>query len=222
MAWGHRVRNSATNTIQIGEDYRNLSLISKGTATQSGSLIELTFTGRTAPLLALRAEGWDNACAVFRTTQSGDTFTYYIFAKGTVTWYLFDVPPSTGLGFWGRIVRNAMNQIVFRSDLRYLIFRGQHSALPVMGGPVSTTLPTGRVYAVISYGGAGGFAFPVPGTETPKVAYNWVMSIHHFDSNIMRSNSMITGTYGPVDEGMYVPPDYDIAAMCYAVDVTNM
>lgn len=224
MVWGRRVRNSS-NTIQIDSTYKNLTFVQKGTSSFTGIEALLTFSGRTSPVLAVRATGTSRAM-VISCAASGGTFTFRVIGTGSFTWYLFDIPPSaTSIAAWAHVVRDpSTGAITFRSDLRVMKIVGGGSYFPSSGAAVVVNgLSSSRAYAVMSFGGTRGFAFSVPSgpDDPPQSNYSVVIGQMYFTATELRAENITGGTSGPYPGGAGLPPDYEYAAICYLLDVTN-
>lgn len=157
--YGLKIWNDS-NTIQVGENYRNLQLVSKGTAvtnsvvwTYSRTFITITAT---SPLLALGQPSGSGYATVGSIVKSGSNWTFEIMYSGalgsSIPYYVFDQKINASTSTYGmRVWRGG--ELVFDHGwplLRATAFFEQIFVNPVTGTPYTRSLPTGRTYAYVT------------------------------------------------------------------------
>jgi len=149
--------------IQIDENYRNYQLVARGSVTpnekpnafQASPTINISFTGRKVPMLAIRArDGVTNVVYSRTSSNINPTFTIWAGGEGVlVDWYLFDlVEPQDvpGLLGYGMRIRNAANEIVYEHRYKPQRVTGMVSrAINLVNDPSWAVAP-GRVYAFVT------------------------------------------------------------------------
>jgi hypothetical protein len=167
-----------SSVLQIDETFRNLAFIQKGTV--SGNPATLVLSNRTTPVLAL---GGDNLGAIWSVSVSGSTYTYTIYTSGTVTYYLFDVPPTPPLHGAGLQVFTSAGLIAFDSEQRYMKPKGEIVTSISGGGAVHP--PSGAFVAVSGAKPAGATYALAP------IIFPWFMDIDH-----PSAGQITIGTFG--------------------------
>lgn len=152
MAHGFRIRNKATGSKQIDQDFYNPALISKQTITSSSSqapgtggssitsLASVTINHPVLPLVAIRSSAVTAPAGVQR---SGDNWTFSFYVSGlsqTITVYVFGQPPALGPGWGHRIKKNGV--VMWDSRHRYV-------RRVARSGTGSGSEPSGKTYAAI-------------------------------------------------------------------------
>lgn len=137
MPAGIEVRNDA-GVLQIDETYINFTLVSQGTATTStfyytgggspGASVyyaDVTVTGRTSPMLAIRSSA---AVYIERISISGGSWTWRVLAASGVSfdWFCFDLTPAGSLDTFGLEVFNASGVRVFHSSQKPMRIAGEY------------------------------------------------------------------------------------------------
>lgn len=156
MAYGLRVKNAATGSIQIDQGYFNLAFIEKanlisgdGTSAPVGTAGALVSTGTYTcvsddmPLIAFRSA---YMMAPFTAFRSGNNWTFRFIFLGLqrpFTVYRFGKPPVLGPGYGIRAKTNG--QVTFDSRHKYL-----RRAARI--GPGTGTTPSGLTYAAMASG----------------------------------------------------------------------
>lgn len=174
MTYGFKVTTD-TGIVQVDDTFANLALIQSGdlSLSQEGDQMNirygtLTFSGREAPVVAIRSSYPVGYKAV---NVSGSTWVYQLVAElkwmnsTPVRWYLFDRPPPLTSG-WGIRVRDAQGREVFNSGNRYMRPKAfytlpadtpaDNNALVDLGG-----LPPGTYAAIPATCRNAGFAYTV-------------------------------------------------------------
>jgi len=153
MVYGIRVRNT-NGSVQIDENYKNLSLREKITTTAIWTVDTSVFfwVANVNTTQALHMIAFTCAADVcfWSTFDNGDgTYTHsfatrYILGETppSITFYIFGEPTPATSG-WGAVVRNRVSkEVVFNSRDKYM--RVTHV---ITDRNVEVTVPTGRVYA---------------------------------------------------------------------------
>jgi len=176
MAAGLTVLNDAY-TVQIDENYKNLSLATKGlvaTGTKSdGSFsyneqhadIVYTANSSSPPMLAVLG---DYMGYVVLLSRSGNTFTWravFPSASGSISvnYWIFDKPPNAAVGTFGLKVWDSAGNLSFDSNMLYAKVVGTLTT-PVTGSspPVASfPIPAGRTYIAVQ-NDLGQYAVSVP------------------------------------------------------------
>lgn len=140
MTAGIQIFNNA-GVVQIDEAFINYVLISKGTATTNqGSpnysfssrpvyYVEITATGRTAPMIALKAAKGAEVFVV-NGSVSGDTWKWRVvsgYNGGSFDYYIFDLAPVSA-DTSGVAVFNAAGDPVFHSSQKPLRVGGVYTS----------------------------------------------------------------------------------------------
>lgn len=171
MPAGIRIRNDA-GAIQIDETYVNFVLVGKGSTTiattyfaaggTAGRTVyrtDITVTGRTAPLLAIKSS---QAVVVEKVTVSGGSWTWRVLANATtsIDWYCFDLAPVEETDTFGLAVFNAAGDPVFHSSQKPLRIAAAFGYGDGDGFYIDTvpavSLTAGRAYAAIQLAMGGG------------------------------------------------------------------
>lgn len=159
MTAGLQVINDS-GVFQIDDTYKNLQLISKTAVTTmtqvaSGSMsaglygywyYDIVVTSATNPVVALGGNA-SNWLIVGAVNISGGTWTFRVYSDSDVdfTYYVFDVPTTSGS--FGLEVFNSSGALQYTSG-RYP-FRPVQLVTAVIGdGEKTTTLASGRTYAI--------------------------------------------------------------------------
>ena len=154
MAFGAVFHNDS-GMVQIDDQRAVLSLMSCGTDVATVSMGSygttcykvLTFTGRTAPLLAIGVDKpamGDKGFQIVKTERSGSTWSFTVAVWHShngdfaFRWYLFDLPWGTTPSGWGMALWDASGRCTFSTD--YPPAR------------VTATMVAGRSYAAINGG----------------------------------------------------------------------
>ncbi|MGC4250439.1 MAG: hypothetical protein QM605_02940 [Sphingobium sp.] len=149
MAWGACIRNPATGSKQIDQNFFNLALVSKQTITSAATRVagltrelsyaEITINSTIFPIVAI-------ACAYgylpVSVSKSGNDWTFGYWVDGlsrSITCYVFGQPAALGPG-WGMRIKKG-GQVMFDSRHRYL----RRVARVSIGN--NGTLASGRTYA---------------------------------------------------------------------------
>lgn len=228
MAYGFKVVNQSTGSIQIDENYKNLAFKSKHTVDCTTQFItgqapgsfrgSLSVSG-TSPVVAISAA--DYAC--LRTcSESSGTWTFVFSSKvsQSITVYVFDIPPSGSLPSHALLVKDASGNITFRSDLAYMRVTDFVASVAVVdvydtAGPITRTQASGRTYAVMNMTGN---LFGIPVYASPDTQMYWYSVGSKVSSNTVYLDDFyvaITVLGGSV--GAFSPP-----AAFLVVDVTGL
>jgi len=212
MTVGFQILNADGVTMQVDDNYRNLSVREQGTATTTtlnpsgtGSAVVFYRTGLTMPLLAVGGSSY--AAGQWFYDAANNRHGFVVTTTGavgsTVPFYIFDVPFDSNPGF-GLQVFNAAGQKTFDALQKYL------RVIDVFSGParplVTKTYNASRLYACI------------------HMVNGW--SIDYHAGNTMLKGSSVSG--GTVNaQGMTVDGNqgnnvtYEQQGTILVVDVTN-
>lgn len=154
MAYGIRIRNSASGSIQIDHTRPNLALLATGTvvsAAGSGifgytATFDVAATGTL--LFAIRSNAFATIAHVEGVSGGQRVHIYTEAAGQSVTVYAFGAPSYQGPGY-ALVVRNPETEdITFDSRMKYArvagFFAGDYDV-----DPLTYTLPSGRTYAAM-------------------------------------------------------------------------
>lgn len=176
MVWGASIKGGSSN-VQIDTNYQNHQLVTSGVIATNAAwiqgggggafvYIDLPFTGRVAPMLAISCEG--TPITHYEVVASGGSFTYRISksmgVSGTydapVYYWLFDAAPAGQAATGGRynmIIRDpTTSKIIFDAALKplrivdfllskpntttnYTYSAGQYATIPCRIGQVGST-----------------------------------------------------------------------------------
>lgn len=172
MAYGLRIIGSH-GVAQIDHEYRNLTLIEKGTlnlATRDIGFSEPIYyglvgpkSGLTSPVLALRPLG-DTSCGVWYLSRAGGNWTWQIDGTsgapgaGQVEWFLFDVAPSAPASGFGLAVYTPAGEVAFHHNMKPMRVAG-----PMVGG---------RTYAMAIADPAYSYSYTNLGESFDMPGYN--------------------------------------------------
>ena len=156
MAYGLKILNSSTGSVQIDDTYKNLVLASKGTVTTVNQGIyswvyaDVSYTSANNPILATSCSTLGTC--IWGISKVGNTYTWRITTAGatTVDWYIFDEPPTTppNTGY-GIKVFNSSGAVVYTNSLLNLnVAAARYSSNYTTSMPANFS-GTGK-YAVIS------------------------------------------------------------------------
>lgn len=229
MTAGLQVRNNA-GVLQVDETYVNYVLVASGTS--SGATLwyagggsnppavyytDITVTGRTAPMIAIRA-GF--GVVVLRATVSGGTWTWRILRNGTSNfdWFVFDLASVESAATFGLEVFNASAQRVYHSSQKPLRVAGEFGYGDGDGFAIDSVPPVyltaGRSYAIVHLSmGSGQWLQEEPGDQRAS----WYSGFEAGSGYIRYARVLYAYssgfTSGTVDEAVF--------ASGLAVDVTN-
>jgi hypothetical protein len=156
MATGFKVWNNNGAVLTIDENYENLVIYSSGTGQTSSATagsayglytLTVSLPSVSIPQLALRTHDPSQYIGVVGSSVSGATYTFLIRTQGgpvDFDWYIFSLPRYIGTSSVGlKIWRPSDGQLVFDSGMKWMRISGQ-----IIGADVSTSVPTGRTYAI--------------------------------------------------------------------------
>lgn len=172
MPAGLQIFNSA-GVLQIDETYVNYVLVASGNATTNQSspnyswssraiyYVEITATGRTAPMLAIKADQGDEV-AVINGSVSGGTWKWRVignFSSSNFDYYIFDVAPVATDTF-GVAIYDADGDPVYHTSQKPLrvggVFTSDGTILPYPTYDNQADFGTGRTWAAVQlYAGNG-------------------------------------------------------------------
>lgn len=219
MAFGAKIIND-TGSIQIDQDYKNLAMVAKGNIVTTNTIgggyswVDLTITGIN-PILALRCT--TRSCHYYYITNSGSNWTYRIFINNstagvdTITYYVFDEPPTPVMSGFGMIIFNSASQPCFDNRHKYLrvtaMIEHPHTE-------ASHTFTVGRQYAAIISKPAVGLTAPGMAPPYPLIRYGmgWQAITNGMERKVV---IVSTGSYSSV------PVSASYPGSAIIVDVTN-
>jgi hypothetical protein len=172
MPAGIQIFNDS-GVLQIDETYINYVLISKGTATTNQSspnyswssrpvyYVEITATGRTAPMIALKASQGAEVFVVNGSVSSGTWKWRIVGGANNVSfdYYIFDVAPVSTDTF-GVAIYNAAGDPVFHSSQKPLrvggVFESEGTILPYGTSFNQSDFGAGRTWAGVQLASGNG------------------------------------------------------------------
>lgn len=230
MPAGLQIFNDA-GVYQIDETYINYVLISKGTATTNSAspnysfsarpiyYVEITATGRTAPILALKGTYGDAVCVVGGSVSDG-TWKWRVAASDngiSFDYYIFDVAPLSSDNF-GLQVFNTAGDPVFHSSQKPLRVAGTFTSngeiLPYANTGNQQDFGTSRTWAAVQlYAGNGENELE----EGGEVNYAWWEGVYSH-ANGIGVGAVLTRLTAGSGYGAFSPWRFSV---WLAIDVTN-
>lgn len=187
-------------SIQVDSNYSNFVYHASGSisVSQGNNYINFPDTD-TMPILAIRPSSTTFCCVNWITTTSTDYTGMYILGEegssGTIHWmtFIYGVPTPSG-SFYGLIVRNASNNVVFTSECQYMKIVNVYNVSVSKGSYVNVSVSNANNYFCLQ----PAFSYYTTATHIGSNLFlikEYAMGIKRISSSIVRVGTFKTGEF---------------------------